>query len=364
MDAVDKVVDALDQIVATGRLVGFAAGIHENGRTRIVTGGASALQGPPLLADAIFPLSSNSKPIGGVLTLLMVELGILRLDDPVAEYLPELSEPRVLTRPDGPLDQFGPAERAITLRHLLTMTAGFGWAGEGTPLAEAIAAQQIAPGPFAPQMSADDYMRRLGSLPLSNQPGRGWNYHNCSDVLGVLLARATGRSLSELLEEHVCDPLGLQDIGFTAAPGRLPISYAADPNGGIRALDTVTRFSAPPTFASLACGLTSTIEDYLRFLDVLVVGSPVLSAATAQQMCTDHLTSEQVALSAGFVEPGDGYGYQVEVRSHEVVGWAGGLGTIGYVNRRTGRSAAVFVPQSVDVPGTTDALEQVWTLLR
>lgn len=364
MDAVDKVVDALDQIVATGRLVGFAAGIHENGRTRIVTGGASALEGAPLLADAIFPLSSNTKPIGGVLTLLIVELGILRLDDPVAEYLPELSDSRVLTRPDGPLDQFGPAERAITLRHLLTMTAGFGWAGEGTPLAEAMAAQQIAPGPFAPQMSADDYMGRLGSLPLSSQPGRGWNYHNCSDVLGVLLARATGRCLPDLLAEHVCGPLGLRDIGFTAAPGRLPISYEADPNGGIRALDTGTRFSAPPAFASLACGLTSTIEDYLRFLDVLVSGTPILSPGTARQICTNHLTAEQSALAAGFVEPGGGYGYQVEVRSREVVGWAGGLGTIGYVNRRTGRSAAVFVPQSVDVPGTTDALEQVWTLLR
>ena len=364
MDVIHKAEIALNQIVAAGNLVGFAVGIHENGRTEVVTGGASALDGPALTTDAVFPLSSNSKPIGGVLTLRMTELGVLSLDDPVAEYLPELSEPQVLARPDGSLEQSVPAERAITLRHLLTMTAGFGWAGEGTPLAEAMTAQRIAPGPFAPRMSFDEYMRRLGALPLSSQPGRGWNYHNCSDVLGVLLVRATGRSLPALLSEHVFGPLGLRDIGFTADPARLSISYAADSSGGIRALDTVARFSEPPAFDSLACGLTSTIEDYLRFLDVLVTGSPILSADTAQQMCIDHLTFEQAARASDFIEPGSGYGYQVEVRPHDVVGWAGGLGTIGYVNRRTGRSAAVFLPQSFDVPGTTDALDQVWALLR
>src|SRR5699024_9077860 len=133
--------------------------------------------------------------------------------------------------------------------------AGLGWGGGGTPLAGAMAAQQVAPGPYAPPMPPDEYLRRLGALPLAGQPGQGWNYHNSSDVLGVLLARATGSAVPDLVAEHVTGPLGMRDTGFTAAPGRLVASYGADPSGGLRALDTAGRFGEPPAFASLACGL-------------------------------------------------------------------------------------------------------------
>src|SRR5699024_851876 len=164
--------------------------------------------------DAVFPLSSNTKPVGGLLAMRLVELGLLGLDDPVGEHLPELAAPRVLARPDGPLEETVPAERAITLRHLLTMTAGFGWAGEGTPLAGAMAAQQVAPGPYAPPMPPDEYLRRLGALPLAGQPGQGWNYHNSSDVLGVLLARATGSGVPDPVAGPATAPL-------RGPPGRL-----------------------------------------------------------------------------------------------------------------------------------------------
>lgn len=356
--------DALDALVDTGRLTGYVCGVRQGGRTRVAAGGAGPGDGAPPAADAVFPLSSNTKPIGGVLALRLVELFVLSLDDPVAEYLPELAAPRVLARAGGPIDEVVPAGRPITVRHLLTMTAGFGWAGEGTPLQDAMAAEQIAPGPYAPPMTPEEYLRRLGALPLAAQPGEGWQYHTSSDVLGVLLTRVTGVPLTDLLAEHVTGPLGLADCGFTADPGRLVTSYGLGPAGDLVALDTRARFEHPPVFASLACGLASTVADYLTFLEVLVDGEPLLGSDYAEMMATDHLTPAQRAAAEGFVGPGCGYGFQLERRPDGAVGWAGGLGTIGYADRRTGRCAAVFTTQAFDVPGTEDALEAVWEMLR
>ena len=354
----------LDRLVDDGRLIGYVCGVRESGSSQIVSGGTRAVGGPALEEDAVFPLSSNTKPVGGILAMRLVERGVLDLEDPVGPHLPELAAPRVLVEPSGLLDRTVPAERPVTLRHLLTMTAGVGWAGENPALMEAMSARGVAPGPFAPTVPPGEYLRRLAELPFAGQPGLGWWYHTSSDILGVLLARVTGSSVGELLARHITGPLGLTDTGFTVVPGRLPTSYGAGPDGRPRPLDTEGRFSSPPVFESLACGLVSTVGDYLHLLSVLVDGGPVLDAESARLMTTDHLTPTQKASAEGFVESGCGYGFQVEVRADGAVGWAGGLGTIGYVDRRRRRAAVVFTTQSYDVPGTSEALETVWSLLR
>lgn len=359
-----RAVDVLDALVDDGRLVGYVCGVREGGSARIVAGGTRHVGGPALGEDAVFPLSSNTKPIGGLLAMRLVERGVLTLDDEVDTHLPELAAPRVLTEPDGPLGETVPAERPVTLRHLLTMTAGVGWAGENPALSEAMSARGVGPGPYAPTVGPDEYLRRLTELPFAGQPGRGWWYHTSSDILGVLLSRATGSTVGALLAEHVTGPLGLTDTGFTADLSRLPTSYGLRPDGRLQPLDTAGRFAAPPVFESLACGLAATVGDYLELLGVLVDGGPVLDAESARMMTTDHLTEAQRASGEGFLGPGCGYGFQVEVRPGGVVGWAGGLGTSGYVDRVSGRAAAVFTTQSYDVPGTAEALETVWPLLR
>lgn len=363
MDALTAVANTLDRAVHDGRLIGYVCGVRETRHSRVSAGGLSALGGAEMTESAVFPLSSNAKPLGGALAMALVERGVLGLDEPISRYLPELAAPRVLARPDAPLGETVPVARAITLRHLLTMTAGFGWAGENPALAEEMFERQIAPGPYAPPVAPDTYLHRLAELPLAGQPGSGWWYHTSSDVLGVLLARATGTSVSALLDEYVTGPLGLADTGFTADPGRLPTSYGAGADGRPEALDTASRFTAPPEFDSLACGLASTVGDYLEFLAVLVDGGRVLSPDSARLLATDHLTDRQRESAKDFLGPGCGYGFQVEVRPGGIVGWAGGLGTIGYADRASGRSAAVFTTQSFEVPGTQDALDQVWRLL-
>lgn len=354
---------ALDEMVGAGLLVGYVCGVRHDGRSRIIAGGRRSIDGLALPPDAVFPLSSNTKPVGGVLAMRLVELGVLDLDTPVGEFLPELARPRVLAEPGGPLDRTVEAEAPVTLRHLLTMTAGLGWVAELGPLPEAMAAQQVAPGPYAPPMPSGEYLRRLGELPLADHPGRSWFYHTSSDVLGVLLARATGATVGDLLSEHLTGPLGLEDLGFTAAASRMPTSYGLGETGDRLDLHVASRFAEVPEFESLACGLAASLGAYLEFLDVLIDGGSVLAPETAHEMSRDHLTARQRDMAQGFVAPGCGYGFQVETRPGGIVGWGGGLGTVAYTDRRAGRSAAVFVTQNHEVPGTAEALDLVWSLL-
>lgn len=364
VDALIAVANSLARAVDDGRLVGFVCGVREAGASHIVAGGSHELGGPRLAEDAVFALSSTTKPLGGLLATALVERGALELDAPVDTYLPELGALRVLSRPDGPLDDTVPADRRITLRHLLSMTAGFGWVGQNPALTEAMSERGVGPGPYAPSIDPDTYLQRLAELPLATHPGEGWWYHTSSDVLGVLLARATRSSVAVLMEEHVTGPLGLTDTAFVVDPARLPTSYGAGPDGELQPLPIAERFAQSPVFESLACGLASTVADYLTFLASLVDGGPVLTEAGARLLATDQLTDSQRAAAQDMLGPGCGFGFQVEVRPDGAVGWAGGLGSIGYVDRRTGRSAAVFTTQSFEVPGTQEALDEVWSLLK
>ncbi|MDP3892265.1 serine hydrolase, partial [Nocardioides sp.] len=208
MPTLDRAVALLDDLVGAGELVGWVAGLAQDGQREIRHGGRQRVDGPPMEPDTLFAIASCTKPIGGALALALVERGDLGLDEPVDRWLPELASPSVLVDPAGDLGDVVPAERPITLRHLLTMTAGFGWVVEGGPLAAAMADEGVAPGPFPPAMSPDEYLRRLAALPLAHQPGETWMYHTGFDVLGVLLARVSGRSVADLLAEHLTGPLG------------------------------------------------------------------------------------------------------------------------------------------------------------
>ncbi|QNF93286.1 serine hydrolase [Janibacter sp. YB324] len=319
MRALEDLTRTLDRLLGAGDLAGWAVGVADPDGASVRVGGARSPGGVPMTPDTQVALSSSTKPIGGVLALRLVELGALTLDEPVAPWLPELDEPRVLVGPEADLTATVPAERPITLRHLLTMTPGFGWVSEPGPLADALAREQVAPGPFCPPMSPDDFMRRLGSLPLADQPGTAWRYHTSSDVLGVLLARATGTSVPELLTEHVLQPLGMTETGYTAT--RLAPPLAPEEGGPGPVELPAGTFVAPPPFASLATGLVSTLPDQLAFLRSLVGGPAVLSPESLAALRTGTLTDEQRRTAAGFIEPGCDWG--LTVRSVQAGRWAG-----------------------------------------
>ena len=150
--------------------------LSRDGETHLETAGGAE-------PDTIFRIASMSKPVAAVAALILVEECVLRLDDPVDEFLPELASRRVLTRVDGPLDDTVPAERPITLRDLLTFQLGIGF-GQGmfgppgsVPIMDALDALRGGMPQPAAVAEPDEWMRQLGALPLAYQPGTRWLYN-------------------------------------------------------------------------------------------------------------------------------------------------------------------------------------------
>ena len=290
-----------------------------------------------------------TKPVVAVGALLLVEECRMRIDEPVDELLPELAERRVLVEPRGPVDgETVPAHRPITIRDVMTFQLGLGmdfsepWP---QPLLEAMGALGLGDGPPQPQTppEPDEWMRRLGTLPLLYQPGERWLYNVGSDVLGVLVARAAGQPLEEFLHQRVFEPLGMVDTAFwTPHDDRLGSCYAINPATGERVVYDAPdgQWTSPPAFPSGAGGLVSTVDDFHAFARMLLAGgrlddgSWLLSPASVESMTVDHLGVERGAPGPSFDgSQGWGFGVGVQVRRTGLApavgsyGWSGGLGS-------------------------------------
>ena len=306
----------------------------------------------PVQRDTIFRVASLSKPIAAVAGLILVEEGKISLDDPVDRWLPELASQRVLRSVESELDDTVPANRAITLRDLLTFTLGFGFvlAPPGRyPIQKAIAEAGLAPGPRPPAPYPDEWISKFASLPLVYQPGERWMYHTGSEVLSVLIARVAGVGLGDFLHERIFSPLGMKDTAFSVPEekiDRLATSYLPDANG-LKLYDEARNgmWSVPPAFSSGGGGLVSTADDYLAFARMLLNGgiqgtTRILGAQTVTEMLTDQVTAEQKSVSPFFPNfwetRGWGYGISVVTAPEALAdrtgtfGWDGGLGTSCY----------------------------------
>jgi CubicO group peptidase (beta-lactamase class C family) len=350
-ERLERVHDVLAGHVERGTPPGLVAAIVRRGEVHVDVIGTSALGGnTPVARDSIFRIASMSKPVTAVATMILLEEARLRLDDPVDGLLPELAGRRVLKRLDGPLDDTVPAERPITVRDLLTFRLGWGivMAPPGTyPIqAELMALAQGPPDPAATP-PPDEWIRRLGALPLMHQPGASWMYHTGSDVLGVLIARGAGQPFETFLRERIFEPLGMKDTGFSVPADRidrLVTGYWTDPaTGALTLADEPAggQWSAPPAFPSGGGGLVSTIDDYLAFAQMLLAGGRhgserIISRPAVELMTSDHLTDAQRAATTFMPEYWDdhgwGFGVAVVTRRHDLTGvgtygWDGGLGT-------------------------------------
>ena len=353
--------DFMAGYVERGNVPGLVTLVSRRGEVHVDAIGTQGFADPtPMRHDTIFRISSMTKPITAAATMILVEECKLQLDDPVDALLPELADRQVLKRLDGPLDETVPAKRPITVRDLLTFRMGFGQMmapPDAYPILSAANEQQIGMGPPNPATmpAPDEWMRRLGSLPLMHQPGERWMYNTGSDVLGVLLARASGQPLETFLRERLFEPLGMKDTGFSvpaASLDRLATSYWTDAASGKLTVYDEPRggqWSRPPAFPSGAAGLVSTIDDYLAFGQMMLSqgkhGSErILSRLSVELMTTDQLTPEQKAVSGlvpGFFDNnGWGFGVSVITRRDAIsavpgkYGWDGGLGTSWYSDPR------------------------------
>ena len=338
--------DVMARSVDRGTTSGLVSVVSRRGEAHIDPIGMTALEGGrSIRPDTIFRISSMTKPIMAVATMVLLEECVVRLDEPVERLLPELADRRVVRRIDGPIEDTVPAHRAITVRDLLTFRMGFGGYFGPCPVNDAAAPLQLGLGPPQPSLppEPDEWMRRFSTLPLMCQPGERWLYHTGADVLGVLIARASGQPLELFLREQVFEPLGMTDTSFSVAAAdldRFTTSYATDPgSGALQVYDEPTgQWSTPPAFPSGGGGLVSTALDYLAFAEMLLRGgAPILSRPSVETMTTDQLTPEQKAVSGFFPDDFDarGWGFGVGMvtrRDHPAApvgqyGWDGGMGT-------------------------------------
>lgn len=343
----DVMATHVDRGVTPGVVMALARGgeIHTEALGTMAVGSSE-----PVRPDTIFRISSMSKPVVAVAAMILVEECVLRLDDPVQTFLPEIADQRVLKRIDGPLDETVPLNRPITLRDLLTFRLGTGGLFSlppDAPIAQASAQAALSAGPPAPALPPppDEWIRRFGTLPLVYQPGERWLYHTGAEVLSVLIARASGQPLETFLRQRIFDPLGMKDTSFSVPADKLDRfgpCYVTNPeSGSLEVYDPAEggQWSNPPAFPSGGAGLVSTVDDYMAFGQMLLnngkLGNEqILSRPSVELMTTNHLTPEQktgpdVLLPEHF---GWGFGMAVVTRRDDAMsvgsyGWDGGMGT-------------------------------------
>jgi CubicO group peptidase (beta-lactamase class C family) len=342
--------------------------------------------GGPMRRDTIFRITSMTKPITAVAAMILVEECKLRLDDPVDRLLPELANRRVLKRIDGPLDETVPANRPINIRDLLTFRLGFGMLmrpSDSTPLQRAEVEQELRTiGPPIPPIShaPDEWMRRLGTLPLMFQPGEKWLYNTGMHVLGVLIARASGQPLETFFRERIFEPLGMKDTAFSVPAEKLDrfaSCYGTDrETGGLKLQDGVagSQWSRPPIFPDGAAGLVSTIDDYLAFGQMMLNqgtlgGERLLSRLSVEAMTTDQMTPGQKTGNEFLPGDGAGWGFGVSIvnRRDSVYtvpgsyGWSGGFGTDWSSDPAEGMVTILMTQRTWDTPSPPEILRDFLT---
>ncbi len=385
--------DSMATYVAAGHVPGLVTLVASGDDVHVDAIGTPAFDDDaPLARDAIFRIASLSKPIAAAAAMAMVEAGTLTLDAPIDDLVPELANRRVLRALDADLDGTVPAHRPITLEDLLSYRLGFGsvMAAPGSfPIqrAEAELGLQSIGGPPWPPVAhdVDSWISALGSLPLMYHPGERWLYNTSGQVLGVLLARAADRPLDSVLREHVFEPLGMADTGFTVPAtqlGRFTTAYAPDPETDeLSVLDRPAGswWARPQPFPDASGWLVSTVDDLWAFVSMLLAGGTapaagragrgerVLSPESVALMTTDRLTPAQREGTEPFLHPGDGWGLGMVAPVAGTtaplpcgIGWDGGIGTTWRSDLTTGVTGIQLTQRALTSPAPPPIRDDFW----
>lgn len=314
---------AMQAYADDGAIAGAVTLVLQNGVVvhKGAYGYADKAAGRRMAFDAIFRIASQTKAITSVAAMMLVEEGRLGLLDPVSRYLPGFATTTVLTRTDS-TQVTVPARRPITIRDLLTHTAGISY-GTDPGLGPLYRASGLGPAAGFGWYTADKdepicrTMDRLASLPFAAQPGEAFVYGYSTDVLGCVVERASGLPLDRFFETRIFTPLGMKDTYFFLPPdkaARLAAVHRIDATGAVVRADTGARgqghyLTGPRTSFAGGAGLVSTATDYARFLEMLLEGGEVdgvrlLGPATVRLMTTDavgaRFSDEGLGFSLGF----------------------------------------------------------------
>ncbi len=363
----------LESYVSSGKLPGLLATIgRAAGMPDVVAVGTQGLgETTPVNIDTLWRIYSMTKPITGIAAMILVDEGKMKLDQPIADFLPEFANMTVLTDPDKNLNAV-PAKTQITLRHLLTHTAGLGYSIITTgPLLKAYLDNGITPGivsrfpipgqpTSAPTPDLKTFSERLAKLPLIAEPGTKWSYSISLDLLGRVIEVASGMDFEAFLKARIFEPLKMNSSYFQVPQSETKrfVSNYAPVNGVLFPIDPASTsiYLNKPAFAFGGAGMVTSARDYDRFLNMLAThgeldGVRVMSTAAAKLAMSDLLpsgvsTDGTFAAGAGF-----GAGGRVGKGANDgVFGWGGAAGTVAFVDPRSKLRAicmAQYMPSNV-----------------
>lgn len=292
-------------------------------------------QGPdddtPVNTETIWRIYSMTKPVISVATMMLVEEGLIQLDDPVSKFIPEFANLRVIEEETGATS---PATNIMTVQHLLTQESGIvqDIFATGTPLGDLYQENVIRNGKTALQVA-----QSIGRLPVLFEPGTRWHYGHSTDVLGAVIEVAAGQPLDELLQQRIFAPLGMDDTSFWVPKSK---AYRiAEPIHGAMEDNTVDR-----AFLSGGGGLNSTIEDYARFAIMLLNGGEYYGVRILSEETLDLMTHKYIGDTVSrqhffYGNQGDwGLGFHLQPTTDDPngphnFGWRGIGGTLFLVDR-------------------------------
>jgi CubicO group peptidase (beta-lactamase class C family) len=322
-----------------------------------------------MTADTIFRIASQSKAITSVALLVLVEEGKIGINEPVSHFIPSFAKTTVAVKTDSGVNMV-PAKRAITIRDLLTHTAGISY-GTDSQVASLYEAKGLGPAAGYGWYTADksepvcESMERLGSLPFVAQPGDAFVYGYNTDILGCVVEKASGLPLDEFIRTRITGPLGMKDTQFflpAEQRQRLAAVYASGSGGTIvRAPEGAKGqghyVDGPRKSFAGGAGLLSTARDYARFLEMIRNGGAVDGVRILAPRTVDLMTTNQIG-TLGQPGLGFGFGFQTVDRYGAsgmagvgAFGWGGAYGT-SYQVDRAGRLVIVFMEQLI--PNMTD----------
>ncbi len=388
-DRLARIDQALQQYVGEDRVAGIVALVLRDGKPvyERAVGWRDKEGGARMTTDTIFRIASQTKAITSTAILMLMEEGKIGLNDPVSRFVPTFAKTTVAVRNEpgsGPLIGTGvsvvPAKRPITVRDLLTHTAGISY-GTQNDIAARYEAKGLGPAAGLGWYTADknepicETMDRLGTLPFVAQPGEAFVYGYNTDILGCVVERVSGITLDEFIRTRITTPLGMSDTHFFLPVDkreRLAAVYASGSNGVIVRAPAGPRgqgeyVEGPRRSFAGGAGLLSTARDYARFLEMVrnggaVDGVRLLAPRTVQLMTTNQIGTLHSTTGLGF-----GYGFETTDRygangmdSVGAFGWGGAYGTMYRVDPQA-RLAILLMMQLV--PNTTDIREKFPTLV-